>query len=415
MRQNHFTPEEIEKIQKFDSLSTLSGGCSSIPKIEWSDILLVSVLGKGSFSFVFCVSTKLPEQTETLQYALKCINTKLQPADFVTAASDLAHEADMLSRLDHPNIIQLKGVSSSKLSHSYQQEGSGYFLLLPVLKDTLQDRLNQWRVEEKRYSFLSSRLMVNRRTESMLIRARTVGLGIAQGMEYLQSQQIILRDLKPANIGFDSASGTLKLFDFGFARHITDEGLKKEIAGSYRYMAPENFRGNCDLFSDVYSFALVLWEICTLGVPFGGIRNLKEFNQKVVVSHMRPPLRSIPASGINSKGGSKMRLLVAACWDPLALNRPTFSQVCECLTQETVIKKRPARSTRPLKLYKTICRRMVLRKKLQKFSRVTSHGSDSEESLVEFVYPCESSRDRHGSDLEEIPAVEFVVHHPCES
>ena len=68
-------------------------------------------------------------------------------------------------------------------------------------------------------------------------------------MSYLHQQQIIFRDLKPTNIGFD-VRGDVKLFDFGLARFVSSEdegdaGLNTyniSGVGTPRYMAPECLR-----------------------------------------------------------------------------------------------------------------------------------------------------------------------------
>ena len=69
-------------------------------------------------------------------------------------------------------------------------------------------------------------------------------------------------------------NGIPKIFDFGFARNIIE--LQKqyqedignyEVAGTLVYMPPEALTGVGalpDLSSDVYAFAMVLWEVCTL-------------------------------------------------------------------------------------------------------------------------------------------------------
>lgn len=56
--------------------------------------------------------------------------------------------------------------------------------------------------------------------------------------------EVIFRDLKPDNIGFDS-NGTVKIFDFGVARdleYVRQVGDKLGFTGTPRYMAPE---GKC--------------------------------------------------------------------------------------------------------------------------------------------------------------------------
>jgi serine/threonine-protein kinase len=61
-------------------------------------------------------------------------------------------------------------------------------------------------------------------------------------MKYLHSQNIILRDLKPTNVGFDIKDDTVKLFDFGLACH-DGECNPGELVGSLRYMSPESMQG----------------------------------------------------------------------------------------------------------------------------------------------------------------------------
>lgn len=70
----------------------------------------------------------------------------------------------------------------------------------------------------------------------------TVARDIASALEYLHGQDIVYRDLKPDNIGFN-AEGQLKMFDFGLAKKITnadksDDDLYQLTGntGSLRYM-----------------------------------------------------------------------------------------------------------------------------------------------------------------------------------
>jgi len=100
------------------------------------------------------------------------------------------------------------------------------------------------------------------------------------------------RDLKPQNIGFD-VRNSLKLFDFGLAKHCLKTGLFKYTgcAGSLRYMAPEVAK--CDkygLSADVYSFGLIFWQILSTDLPFAGFTP-KEHNTLVVNQSVRPKLR----------------------------------------------------------------------------------------------------------------------------
>jgi serine/threonine protein kinase len=91
-----------------------------------------------------------------------------------------------------------------------------------------------------------------KKAASILEQIESCALGIACGMEYLHQNEIILRHLKPENIGFDALEN-VKLFDFGMARHLQDIS-EQGIAGSLRYMAPETVLAiGSNTKSDVYS------------------------------------------------------------------------------------------------------------------------------------------------------------------
>jgi serine/threonine protein kinase len=112
--------------------------------------------------------------------------------------------------------------------------------------------------------------------------------------------------LKPANNGFDK-QGTVKLFDFGFAREYKESGeLRKQQrrmsggTGTPRYMAPEVARMEEDFgfLGNLYSFAIVLWQILTTRVPFSEFKTPTEFYAKVVLGEQRASLK-YPKNKIN--------------------------------------------------------------------------------------------------------------------
>ena len=96
---------------------------------------------------------------------------------------------------------------------SYAFEEGGCFLVLDLLSCTLESRLDSWR-DQRCFPFHN---MTS--SKDMISRIEKVGLGIARGMEYLHSLNIIFRDLKPHNIGFDE-NDIVKIFDFGLAREF---------------------------------------------------------------------------------------------------------------------------------------------------------------------------------------------------
>eukprot|EP00536_Pseudo-nitzschia_multiseries_P011144 jgi/Psemu1/205035/e_gw1.364.20.1 len=144
-------------------------------------------------------------------------------------------------------------------------------------------------------------------------------LGIASGMEYLHARNIVLRDLKPANIGYDDIS-RIRLIDFGMAAKV-DKCNPDEICGSLRYMAPEVMAGKgYSLEVDVYSFGVILFEICSLQVPFA------EYNYFYKGVAFYGPMQSneklrklVPCP--------KLRDLIQECWGEDPTKRPSFQEI----------------------------------------------------------------------------------------
>ena len=95
---------------------------------------------------------------------------------------------------------------------------------------------------------------------------------IATGMEYLHALQppVLHRDLKSANVLIAEGGQRLAIADFGLARYQANPGKKMTAeTGSYRWMAPEVIRHEeYDKRCDVYSFAILAWEMLTYRVPF---------------------------------------------------------------------------------------------------------------------------------------------------
>ena len=140
-------------------------------------------------------------------------------------------------------------------------------------------------------------------------------------MIYLHEQGIVIRDLKPANVGFDD-DGKVRLFDFGMARKLEDCD-RNEICGSLRYMAPEVMAGKgYSLKTDVYSFGIILYELCSLTVAFDTIKkhsSLADFKRLVVEHTVRPKLGRIACP--------LTRTLIEDCWQTYSTKRPSFEEI----------------------------------------------------------------------------------------
>jgi len=355
----------LRRVQEFEAASRLQrpDNKEEPMDLQWSNIKIDCMLGKGSFSVVYKArikalskrlqqkqrqsSTSISKKEEDM-YAIKILSTETICCNesFITGAIDLALEAKILSKLQHENVIEMHGIKGGDIAESFshsQALGGGFFLVLDLLEETLDCRLQTWREDEEAraskitiMNFFNRKKRTQKRLQGVVDRLKTVVLGVIRGMEYIHSKRIFLRDLKPHNIGFDY-DGTLKIFDFGLAREVSSNGevnsdnpprCNTGIAGTLRYIAPENALGHpCGLSCDVYSFAILLYEIITLQVPFSDINLVTEFKDKVIRGRHRPDLKFIPSSMIKD--------LLRDCWDTKPINRPSFTEV-RCIMEEII-------------------------------------------------------------------------------
>jgi len=230
-------------------------------------------LGEGAFCTVYPVHIRNGESKcfdeELPPFALKQLNydivTHENPQVAKAAYDDLQNEANIMKELQHEHILPILGMS--KQSEGVNIAKDGLFIIIEMLDSTLDSKLEKW--AKVRSSFRNSKNITP--NETVMIRINEIALGIGRGLQYMHSINYIFRDLKPANIGFDG-SGSVKIFDFGLAISIpkaSSNNTIKGMAGTMRYMAPEmRKREQYSYPVDVYSFAILLWQIVTTRVPF---------------------------------------------------------------------------------------------------------------------------------------------------
>ncbi len=122
---------------------------------------------------------------------------------------------------------------------------------------------------------------------------------------YLHSQNppVVYRDLKPSNIMVQSCDGRIILIDFGIARTVRPGSLTRKTGiGTEGYISPEQYTGNPEPASDIYSLGATLHHLVTGQKPlipfnFGPVKELKPclsegFNNIIMKSlQMKPEAR----------------------------------------------------------------------------------------------------------------------------
>ncbi|XP_020271702.1 serine/threonine-protein kinase STY46-like [Asparagus officinalis] len=149
-----------------------------------------------------------------------------------------------------------------------------------------------------------------------------VATDVSKGMNYLHQNNIIHRDLKAANLLMDE-NEVVKVADFGVARVKAQTGVMTAETGTYRWMAPEVIEHKpYDHKADVFSFAIVLWELLTGKLPYEYLTPLQAA-VGVVQKGLRPtiPKHTHP----------KLAELLEKCWQQDPAERPDFSEILQIL------------------------------------------------------------------------------------
>ncbi len=183
-------------------------------------------------------------------------------------------EAKMLARVSDAGIVQIFDIGHA--------EQGPYYVAELVDGESLAERLQR----------------------SALSVAEAVGVAerLCRALASAHARGIVHCDVKPANVLL-TRDGRLKVGDFGVARLAeggTSQALSATVAGTPRYMAPEQARGRrMTAATDVYSAGVVLYEMLAGEPPFVqgspvelGLRHLQDEPPPLPAS-VPPPLREI--------------------------------------------------------------------------------------------------------------------------
>ncbi|MFV0278477.1 MAG: serine/threonine-protein kinase [Parahaliea sp.] len=193
-------------------------------------------------------------------------------AEEVMASAELGQrflrEARIVGLLSHPHIVPVYDVG--------EHQGVYYLAMEMLAEGDLRARMRAGLGESEAFG---------------------IARQLAGALGYAHRKGFIHRDVKPDNVLFRDAD-TAVLTDFGIARaagasqdlpHITQV---QSVIGSPRYMSPEQSLGQpLDARTDIYSLGILLYQMLTGEVPYGG-RGLSE----ILLQRFEQPRPQLPAA-----------------------------------------------------------------------------------------------------------------------
>lgn len=204
---------------------------------EWT---LNEELGRGGMGVVYRARHKFLKG----DWAVKVVRPELVEDD--EARQRFLSEANVLSRLHHPNLIETQT--------PFEEEGRLYlpmeYLSGAALADLLRVRQGRWDIAES----------------LRIVRLVSEGVGYC----HAQNPQVLHRDLKPGNIQVMS-NGGVKVLDFGLARIHGEHtlGSTSKAVGTPAYMPPEVLRSKgATPQSDVWALGMVLYRLLAGRLPY---------------------------------------------------------------------------------------------------------------------------------------------------
>jgi calcium-dependent protein kinase len=196
----------------------------------------ISMLGNGTFGKVRLYRDK---NYKNLLFAIKTLKKEGIP---LSQFNLLKSEVEILSNLDHPNIVKYFGVFEDQLYvHIVMEYLKGYDLYKVIAL--------------KKYNAFDEKDMAE------------IIQQLLKALSFIHSMNIIHRDIKPENILFANKKdySSLKLIDFGLATYINNE---KKTVGTPFFMSPEVLEGKSVPQSDIWSVGVILYLMLTGQYPF---------------------------------------------------------------------------------------------------------------------------------------------------
>jgi serine/threonine-protein kinase len=198
-------------------------------------------LGKGAMGVVY--QGKDPKISRVVAIKTMALSQEFEADELAEVKERFFREAETAGRLSHTNIVTI---------YDAGEEHDLCYIAMELLKG--KDLVPF----TKQGNLLSIDKVVS------------VVARVADALGYAHKQNVVHRDVKPANIMYEPESDVVKVTDFGIAR-ITDSSKTKTgmVLGTPSYMSPEQLQGKkIDGRSDLFSLAVSLYQLSCGRLPF---------------------------------------------------------------------------------------------------------------------------------------------------
>jgi serine/threonine-protein kinase len=213
---------------------------------------ILKELARGGMAIIFVAYQRSLKRQIAIKILPKSILTPL-------ATESFQQEAELAAILSHPNIVPIYEIGDT--------EDFLFFTMQLVNGQPLSDSLKMAR----RHFLPSKRILLPK--ESI-----TIISSVLDALDHAHDQGIIHRDIKPGNILIESRTNRPIITDFGIAKLSRGQNaVSKLIAGTPLYMAPEQIMNKAvDGRTDIYSAAMILFEMLVPELPLPKVSSLKE-------------------------------------------------------------------------------------------------------------------------------------------
>lgn len=196
---------------------------------------VLAILGEGGRGVVYKVKDSMLSQVVALK-------TLLPPfAKHGRSLERFINEVRVSLLLNHPNVIRVYGI---------HRTGDLYYMTMHYVEGI---SLSQW-------------LKQNPHPDAA--RVLDILKKICAGLDYAHRMGTLHLDVKPSNV-MTTSRGDVYVVDFGMAKsiHGLEDGNRSEVAGTPKYMAPEQKKGGrTGQRADIYSVGVMACELLTGGL-----------------------------------------------------------------------------------------------------------------------------------------------------